>query len=150
MKEIVSDKVTINQGEVPDLANPDNFNDLESAWIKSKELMTYFKAEDKFLNLGYDLVVEFMKPNIIYDKELTNIRQKESLDKVPRSQGVVLKNELIVDANMRITDEVLLKLNSLSASVEGQRYQTGMLNGFKGLWAGSYYCPLLSLCFLLF
>tara|TARA_Y100001978_G_scaffold199925_1_gene215200 strand:- start:134 stop:1654 length:1521 start_codon:yes stop_codon:yes gene_type:complete len=74
-----------------------------------------------------------MKPNIIYDKELTNVRQKESLDKVPRSQGVVLKNELIVDANMRITDEVLLKLNSLSASVEGQRYQTGMLNGFKGL-----------------
>ena len=134
MKEIVSDKVTINQGEVPDLANPDNFNDLESAWIKSKkELMTYFKVEDRFLNLGYDLVVEFMKPNIIYDKELTNVRQKESLDKVPRSQGVVLKNELIVDANMRITDEVLLKLNSLSASVEGQRYQTGMLNGFKGL-----------------
>ena len=134
MKEIVSDKVTINQGEVPDLANPDNFNDLESAWIKSKkELNTYFEVEDKFLNLGYDLVVEFMKPNIIYDKELTNIRQKESLDKVPRSQGVVLKNELIVDANMRITDEVLLKLNSLSASVEGQRYQTGMLNGFKGL-----------------
>ena len=37
MKEIVSDKVTINQGEVPDLANPDNFNDLESAWIKSKK-----------------------------------------------------------------------------------------------------------------
>ena len=134
VKEIVSDKVTINQGEVPDLANPDNFNDLESAWIKSKkELMTYFKVEDRFLNLGYDLVVEFMKPNIIYDKELTNVRQKESLDKVPRSQGVVLKNELIVDANMRITDEVLLKLNSLSASVEGQRYQTGMLNGFKGL-----------------
>ena len=30
MNEIVSDKVTINQGEVPDLANPDNFNDLES------------------------------------------------------------------------------------------------------------------------
>ena len=134
MNEIVSDKVTINQGEVPDLASPDNFNDLESAWIKSKkELMTYFKGEEKFLNLGYDLVVEFMKPNIIYDKKLTNIRQKESLDKVPRSQGVVLKNELIVDANMRITEEVLLKLNSLSASVEGQRYQTGMLSGLKGL-----------------
>ena len=67
-REILSDKVTINQGEVPDLANPDNFNDLESAWIKSKkELMTYFKGEEKFLNLGYDLVVEFMKPNIIYD-----------------------------------------------------------------------------------
>ena len=73
-----------------------------------------------------------MKPNIIYDKELTNIRQKESLDKVPRSQGVVLKNELIVDANMRITEEVLLKLNSLSASVEGQRYETGMLCGLQG------------------
>ena len=134
IKKIVSTSVTVNQGTVPDLAKPESFNDLESAWIKSKkELISYFKAEEPFLDLGYDLVVEFMKPNIIFDKELTNIRQKESLDKVPRSQGVVLENELIVDANMRITEEVLLKLNSLSAAVEDQGYKSGILSGFQSL-----------------
>ena len=134
IKKIVSTSVAVNQGTVPDLAKPESFNDLESAWIKSKkELISYFKAEEPFLDLGYDLVVEFMKPNIIFDKELTNIRQKESLDKVPRSQGVVLENELIVDANMRITEEVLLKLNSLSAAVEDQGYKSGILSGFQSL-----------------
>ena len=134
IKQIVSTSVTVNQGTVPDLAKPESFNDLESAWIKSKkELILFFKAEEPFLDLGYDLVVEFMKPNIIFDKELTNIRQKESLDKVPRSQGVVLENELIVDANMRITEEVLLKLNSLSAAVEDQGYKSGILSGFQSL-----------------
>ncbi len=134
IKKIVSTSVTVNQGTVPDLAKPESFNDLESAWIKSKkELISSFKAEEPFLDLGYDLVVEFMKPNIIFDKELTNIRQKESLDKVPRSQGVVLENELIVDANMRITEEVLLKLNSLSSAVEDQGYKSGILSGFQSL-----------------
>ena len=51
-----------------------------------------------FLDLGYDLIIEFMKPNLLFDKQLTEKKQNESLDKVPRSQGVVLENELIVDA----------------------------------------------------
>ena len=39
------------------------------------------------------------------------------INKIPLSQGVVLKNELIVDANIRITNDVLQKLNSLSVAI---------------------------------
>jgi len=74
-----------------------------------------------------------MKPNLLFDYETTNRRQKESLDKVPRSQGVVLENELIVDANMRITDDVLLKLNSLSAAISKSDRASGILKGIQGL-----------------
>ena len=133
IKDIFSRKVTINQGEVPDLAMPNNFNDLELAWTKSKkELMASLKAEDKFRNLGYDLIIEFMKPNLLFDQQLTEKRQNESLDKVPRSQGVILKNELIVDANMRITKDVLLKLGSLSDAIMEKEKRAGIIKRFQG------------------
>ena len=133
IKDITSHKVNVNQGSVPDLALPDSFNDLEQAWIKSKkELLSYLPDEETFRDLGYDLIIEFMKPNLLFDYDITQRRQKESLDKVPRSQGVVLENELIVDANMRITDDILLKLNSLSAAISRQEYGTGLLKGIQG------------------
>ncbi len=134
INNITSDQVAINQGEVPDLALPSDFNDLEVAWIKSKkELISSFKDDNLFRDLGFDLIVEFMKPNLLFDKNLTTRRQKESLDKVPRSQGVVLENELIVDANMRITDDILLKLNSLSAALTNQKIGSGFFNDFQSI-----------------
>tara|TARA_Y100001934_G_scaffold283806_1_gene407254 strand:+ start:2553 stop:4877 length:2325 start_codon:yes stop_codon:yes gene_type:complete len=133
IKDITSEQVTINQGTVPILASPNSFNDLESAWIKSKkELISFFKTENLFRDLGYDLIVEFMSPNLLFDQEKTLRRQKESLDKVPRSQGVVLENELIVDANMRITEDILLKLNSLSEAVKKQEYGSGISKDIQG------------------
>ena len=133
IKDITSEQVTINQGTVPILASPNSFNDLESAWIKSKkELISFFKTENPFRDLGYDLIVEFMNPNLLFDQEKTLRRQKESLDKVPRSQGVVLENELIVDANMRITEDILLKLNSLSEAVKKQEYGSGISKDIQG------------------
>ena len=128
LQGIASNQVTVSQGDVPDLASPESFNDLQSAWIKArKELLSVFSEGDVFRELGYDLIVEFMKPNLLFDRQTTERRQNESLNKVPRSQGVVLENELIVDANMRITDDVLLKLNSLSAAVKKQEQVSGTL-----------------------
>ncbi len=124
--DITSHQVMVNQSDVPDLASPTSFNDLQSAWTKArKELLSVFSDGDLFRDLGYDLIVEFMKPNLLFDREITERRQIESLNKVPRSQGVVLKNELIVDANIRITDDVLQKLNSLSVAVTKQETNSG-------------------------
>ena len=134
IKDIKSRQVNIKQGSVPDLAAPSSFNDLELAWIKSKkELLSALPDGDIFRDLGYDLIIEFMKPNLLFDYDITQRRQKENLDKVPRSQGVVLENELIVDANMRITDDILLKLNSLSAAISRHDRGSGILKGIQGL-----------------
>ena len=92
IKDIYSRKVTVKQGDLPVIASPEDFNDLEQAWIKSKkELISSLNEADEFLDLGYDLIIEFMKPNLLFDQQLTEKKQNESLDKVPRSQGVVLK-----------------------------------------------------------
>ena len=128
IKDIFSRKVTVNQGDVPILAVPTDFNDLEIAWTRSKkELMSSLSEDDLFRDIGYDLIIEFMKPNLLFDQQLTEKKQNESLDKVPRSQGVVLKNELIIDANMRVTKDVLLKLKSLSDAVMKNEKRTGIL-----------------------
>ena len=61
--EIESNKVEINQGEVPDLTFAKNFNDLDQAWIKArKELLLAFPKESSFREIGYDLIIEFMNP----------------------------------------------------------------------------------------
>ena len=135
IKDIFSRRVTVNQGDVPDLASPMDFNDLELAWTKSKkELISSLDDNDAFRNIGYDLIIEFMKPNLLFDQQTTEKKQNESLDKVPRSQGVVLKNELIVDANMRITSDVLLKLRSLSNAVMEKEKRTGVLKQMQGFF----------------
>ena len=134
IKDISSDLVAVNQGDVADLTEPESFNDLELAWIKSKkELLSVFNDDNLFRDIGYDLIVEFMKPNLIFDRKTTERRQKESLDIVPRSQGVVLENELIVDANMRITDDILLKLNSLSSAITKQDYGRGVFKDIQSV-----------------
>ena len=125
-KDILSNEVTINQGEVPEMASPKDFNSLETAWTSArKELLELYTEKDVFMNLGYDLIIKFMKPNLIFDSSLTKRRQQESQDKVPRSQGVVLQNEMIVDANTRITEDILQKLNSLSSAIAKQEMSSG-------------------------
>ena len=119
MDSIISDKVKINQGEVPILTKKSDFNSLENAWIKAKEeYISKVQLGDIFFDIGYDIIVEHMVPNLIYDRKLTESNQKSNIKQVPRSKGVVLENELIVDANIRITEDVLQKLNSLSASID--------------------------------
>ena len=116
---IISDKVKINQGDFPVLAKKLDFNSLEIAWIKAKEeFITKVKPEETFFDIGYDIIVEHMIPNLIYDRKSTESNQRSNIKQVPRSKGVVLENELIVDANIRITEDVLQKLNSLSSSID--------------------------------
>ena len=122
ISEIVSHKVAINRGdsEASELTDPDTYNDLQNAWTKAKvEVTNIFPNElDVRRDLGYSLVIEFMKPNLIYDRETTERRQQARKDRVPRNKGIILKNERIVDANTRITADDLQKLHSLSVAVD--------------------------------
>ena len=118
---IISNKVKINQGQVPIISKKQDFNSLEIAWIKAKEeYISKVDVEDPFSDIGYDIIVEHMSPNLLYDRTITLSNQKLSIKQVPRSKGVVLERELIVDANIRITEDVLQKLNSLSFAIDNQ------------------------------
>ena len=120
LENIFSADISIVQGGELVIAPTKNYNDIESAWKKNREEVN--KIYDNELDiksiLSYELINEFTKPNILFDKDLTESRQKERLDKVSRFQGTVLANELIVDTNNRITESVLLKLKSLQLESE--------------------------------
>ena len=120
LDDIFSNEISIVQGGELVIAATKNYNDIETAWKKNREEVNqlYDNELDIKSILSYELINEFTKPNILFDKELTESRQKERLDKVSRFQGTVLANELIVDTNNRITDSVLLKLKSLQAESE--------------------------------
>ncbi|MCJ7800956.1 MAG: hypothetical protein MUP82_01210, partial [Candidatus Marinimicrobia bacterium] len=108
LSDITSDEVLISQGEVPILVKTADYNDLETAWTKARvEVNNLYSENNQALrDIGYEIVVEIMLPNLIYDKETTERRRDIKLNRVPRYQGTVLENERIVEKNTRITDDV--------------------------------------------
>ncbi|MFB0515195.1 MAG: HD family phosphohydrolase [Candidatus Neomarinimicrobiota bacterium] len=101
---------------VEGVVEPKFLMDLDEAWAKAK---TRFQAQYPVeatieSTVASDLLIYFIRPNLIYDDETTRRRQQGAVDKVPISKGFVLKNERIVDANTRVTPEILEKLNSLA------------------------------------
>ena len=129
--------INTQEAEAPELTLPSSYNDIQEAWTKARVDVTNKFPEniDIRRDLGYSLVVEFMKPNLLFDRETTERRQKAREDRVPRNKGIILKNERIVDANTRITDDDLQKLLSLSValnqkSIEGENVE--MLLAYLG------------------
>ncbi len=118
-RDIISYEVAVSGGDVPVLARPADYNDIELAWQKAKAEINnlYEDQADVRRILADKLVVEFMKSNLIYDKETTERRQEDRKKRVPRFRGMVKEGERIVDQKDRVTSEVLQKLNSLTASI---------------------------------
>ena len=129
ISDIVSDEILISQSDVPELADPKDYNDLEGAWVKARTEVNnlYSTSQPLLREIAYETIVELMKPNLIYDKETTERRREVRLNRVPRFQGTVLKDERIVEKNTRITDDVILKLKSLETA-------QGKEDGFIGWW----------------
>jgi membrane-associated HD superfamily phosphohydrolase len=111
--QIISEKIAIHQNGEEILESPDQILELSEAWIKAKLALQARLSNNSpnLINATYDIVIAFLKPNLIYQKETTEKRQAEAIAKVPLSKGVVLENEKIVDANMRITRKSTRKSN---------------------------------------
>ena len=127
ISEILSKQVAIivSSSEPAELTEPIRYNDIQEAWTKARmEVTNRFPNNINFSrDLGYSLIVEFMKPNLIYDRETTERRQQARQDRVPRNKGIILKNERILDANTRVTEDDLQKLFSLSVAIDNKAMQ---------------------------
>lgn len=125
--EILSKQVAVisSNTEAPSLTDPSSYNDIQDAWTKARvEVTNRFSENVNFgRDLGYSLIVEFMKPNLLYDRETTERRQQARQDRVPRNKGIILKNERILDANTRVTEDDLQKLFSLSVAIDNKAMQ---------------------------
>ena len=90
-----------------------------------RELKSVFIEEDRRINIGYEIVLHLLEPNLIYDKNLTQQRRNITADRVPIAKGIVLKSEKIIDANEKVTQAHLDKIRSLIKKREELAQQEG-------------------------
>tara|TARA_Y100000741_G_scaffold92303_1_gene68429 strand:- start:2359 stop:4692 length:2334 start_codon:yes stop_codon:yes gene_type:complete len=124
ISNILSNQVAMNlsDGKANVLVEPSDYNDLQTAWTKARVEITNEFSDNQLIQreIGYSLIVELMKPNLIFDRETTERRQRARLDRVPRNKGIILENERVVEANKRITEDDLEKLFSLTVAVDAK------------------------------
>ncbi|MBT3231969.1 MAG: HDIG domain-containing protein [Calditrichaeota bacterium] len=72
------------------------------------------------ISAAYEMLQPFISSNIIFDASETQRRRTNAINKVPTASGFVKQDELIIDRNIRVTHEHVLKLNSL-ATIRAER-----------------------------
>ena len=68
---------------------------------------------DSVVKIGYELLVSFLAPNLLFDEAETEARREAAIAKVPIADGIVLKDERIIDSNERVTQHHLEVLRSM-------------------------------------
>ncbi|MDD3806657.1 MAG: HDIG domain-containing protein [Candidatus Marinimicrobia bacterium] len=125
LNEIISNQIAISKVGEEIYRNRDDIYDRDkaiSALSQNIKLGNYELNYEKKQML-FQLSRLFIRPNLVYDKERTQIRQEDAISRIPIVQGKVLKNEKIVDANTRVTPEIYQKLYSLNVA-ESKRNQS--------------------------
>jgi len=72
-----------------------------------------FANDPRTVHLVVQLAQPFVTPTALYDREETEWRRVQAKGAVSGVVGIVKKDELIVDANERVTRDAVLKLHSL-------------------------------------
>jgi hypothetical protein len=94
-----------------------------------EELLDLPKAKERLLSLAlvkfednqllvkamYEIGSRFLIPNVSLDKPDMDARKKRALDSITQQKGMVLKGELILSRDQKVTEKDLEKLSSLSA-----------------------------------
>ena len=80
-----------------------------------------FRDDPRGSWLAEELAGPFLQANVLYDRPETEWRKVQAQGAVPALLGFVKKEELIVDANQKVTRETLEKLRSLENLEAAQR-----------------------------
>ncbi len=85
-----------------------------------------FAADPRGARLVAELAVPFVQPDVVFDRAETEWRRVQAQGAVPSTIGVVKKDELIIDANQKITRDALLKLRSLGNLQDARQRQSDL------------------------
>ncbi len=127
----------------------DFYYDLDEAkqFLKTRTDKLIENGEIAFGKVGYQILVAFLIPNIIYDNSETNLRIQQAVRAVPQAIGIVRESERIIDNHERITEEHLQKLKSL---VQERADRATEENSLQQLlpWLGRFLIVLFALSIL--
>ncbi|MEJ5995304.1 HDIG domain-containing metalloprotein [Pedobacter sp. Du54] len=96
----------------------------------TESALDYFKnnfssTKVSIRNTVIDLVESHLKPNLIFDEKLTTIVQKNTVNSLSTTRGMVQKDEVIVAKGTVIDDEIYQKLLSFKETYEAQTKTVG-------------------------
>lgn len=111
-EEIEKDTISVREGKYERLANKFNYYDPSSvsSFIESR-LQRRF-TNQSIITAAKEYLTNFIKPNLVYNEELTNNAKTLAISKVSRNKGIVNENERIVAKHDRITPEIKDKIES--------------------------------------
>ena len=117
--------VSLREGESEQVKAASALYDRREALLAiERHARSAFADDARGARLAAELAAPFVQPNVVYDRAETEWRRVQAQGVVPATLGFVKKDELIVDANQRITRDALLKLESLH-TLEAARGQRG-------------------------
>ncbi|MES2418263.1 MAG: HDIG domain-containing metalloprotein [Bacteroidota bacterium] len=96
----------------------------------TESALTYFKlnfkaANSKIEDTVFDLIESHLKPDVIFDENLTSVVQNNTVNSLSTTRGMVQKGELIVARGTVIDEEIYQKLLSYKGTYEAQTKTTG-------------------------
>lgn len=104
--------ITDNEEIIEDLQS---FYDYEEVGkVTLDKARTAFVDDDLKIRVGYQILIAFLKPSVIYEAEETRRRIIDARNNVPLAKGTVLENERIIDRYERVTREHIARHNSLA------------------------------------
>ncbi|TMQ50522.1 MAG: HDIG domain-containing protein [Candidatus Eisenbacteria bacterium] len=116
------DSVSVREGERETLRPASSFYDRREAMeFIGRRAGTSFAGDPQSMRVVTDLSGSFLQPNVLHDRAETEWRRVQAQAQVPATVGYVQKDELLVDANQRVTHDALLKLRSLRNLEEARR-----------------------------
>ncbi len=120
-ESLEEDSILIWQNDNPEKKALSDFLPRE----KAKEiLIDKFPEAKTFVS---EFTEQYLKPNLLVNEEKLNELNQSSLQTVQPSEGMVLKNEVIVRKNSRVTEEEVRKLESLQEAYKRQKIRKSPL-----------------------
>ncbi|MFM7230677.1 MAG: HD family phosphohydrolase [bacterium] len=120
--------VTLREAEAESVVSAARFLDRREAMDRlAVRARASFGGDPRAITLAQALAAPFLVATVSYDRAETEWRRSNAKGAVPDMVGMVKKDELIVDANERVTRDVVLKLRSLRNLEAARRTQSEYL-----------------------
>jgi putative nucleotidyltransferase with HDIG domain len=117
--DLPASPVRIRRGDMEYRRNPQELlTEDRASKVLLKEIRQRFDKDDLALKATYELAVSFLKPNLKLNDQETERRRRETMEAVPTTKGMVLKDEKIIGSHERVTKTALEKLRSLVLAKE--------------------------------
>jgi hypothetical protein len=115
---IVRDTKTKKEEERNNLISILDINDLETQLDKPSQII-YGKDNEDLRNTAISIILKLARPNLTFNKNLTEKHRNSILDQIKPVFYKVKKNELIARAGEPLTENEIMKIEALFSSDEG-------------------------------